>query len=179
MKNLPILKWILIVSIVIVLNLFFSFATRLVYHEPLWEKYCPQEQVTIQPNNQKECVAKSGAWHDQGYPIPVYDYPTKAIPPTGYCDLNFTCQKEFNTAHELYNRNVFVILVVLGFISLVLGFFLAQTAAVSLGLSFGGVLSLIIGSVRYWSEMNDYLRVIILAAALAVLLWLGIKKFKE
>ena len=176
-----VLKWLLIIGIVIVLNLFFGYAIKVIYPEPKFEAFCPREQVTIQPTNQKECVNKGGAWQDYGYPMKTAPY--EAVPakdaPTGYCDLNFTCQKNFNDAQSVYNRNVFVALTVLGVLSLVAGFFLPNIVAVSLGLSLGGVLSLIIGSTRYWSDMNDYLRVIVLGLALAALIFLGVKKIKE
>jgi hypothetical protein len=79
----------------------------------------------------------------------------------------------------VYNRNVFVALVILGVISLIAGFFIRRSAAVSLGLSLGGVLALVVASVRYWSDMNDYLRLGVLAVALVLLVYLGIKKVKE
>ena len=180
-----VLKWLLILGIVIILNLFFAYAIKVIYASPLFEAYCPQQQVTIQPQNQTECVGKGGAWQDYGYPVNV---PPQATPatvgtlakaPTGYCDLNFTCQKQFNSANSIYNRNVFVALVVLGVLALVAGFFIPNAAAVSLGLSLGGVVSLVIGSTRYWSDMNDYVRVIILGLALVVLIALGIKKVRD
>jgi predicted membrane metal-binding protein len=79
----------------------------------------------------------------------------------------------------VYNRNVFVTLVILGVLSLVAGFFIRKSASVSLGLSLGGVLALVVASVRYWSDMNDYLRVAVLAVALVILVILGIKKIKD
>ena len=57
-------------------------------------------------------------------------------------------------------------------------FFIASFEVVSLGLSLAGILSLIIGSMRYWSAMDDYLRVVILGLALAALIYIGIKKFR-
>ncbi|MBU2263298.1 hypothetical protein KJ750_01400, partial [Patescibacteria group bacterium] len=59
------------------------------------------------------------------------------------------------------------------------GFVISQSEAVALGFSFGGILSLIIGTIRYWSGMDDYLRFIILGVALAILIWMGIKKLKD
>ena len=53
------------------------------------------------------------------------------------------------------------------------------SSVVSLGFSLGGVLALIIGAIRYWSNMQDVLRVVVLAVALAALVWIGIKKIKE
>ncbi len=177
MKNVHILKWVLVVAIVVVLNLFFNFAIKLAYDAPDYNQFCPQQQVTITPDNQDKCVAVGGAWTENVAPMkPVAVGETVA---RGWCDPNFTCQKKYQTALELYNRNVFIILVLAGLASLVIGFFISNISAVSLGLSLGGVLSFIIGTIRYWSNMDDYLRVIILGLALAALIWLGVKKITD
>jgi len=177
MKNIHILKWVLVVAIVVVLNLFFNFAIKLAYDAPEWDKFCPQQQVTITPDSQDKCVAAGGAWTENVAPAkPVIAGETV---PKGWCDPNFTCQKKYQTALELYNRNVFIILILAGLISLVIGFFLNAISSVSLGLSLGGVLSFIIGTIRYWSNMDDYLRVIILGLALVALIWLGVKKIRD
>lgn len=179
MKNINILKWALVLGIVIVLNLFINFSIALVYDQPQWDKFCPQQQVTVPPTTQEACVAAGGAWTENTAFDPTRPTPGGVKEVRGYCDPNFTCQKEYTDATSVYNRNVFVILVVAGVISLAVGFFLNAYTAVSLGLSFGGVLSFVIGSVRYWSDMDDYLRVIILGLALAALIWLGVKKIKD
>ena len=82
-------------------------------------------------------------------------------------------------AEALRKAYVSVILVILGVVSLVAGFFISASSAVSLGLSLGGILALIVGSVRYWSDMNDYLRFGVLSVALAILIWVGVKKAKN
>ena len=177
MKNIHVLKWILVVGIVVVLNLFFNFAIKLVYDAPEWDKFCPQEQVTTVPDNEAACVEQGGAWtNDPNYAkTRVAGEPT----PLGWCDVNFTCQQAYEDANSVYNRNVFVVLIVAGLASLVIGFFLANIGSVALGLSLGGVISFIVGSVRYWSDMDDYLRVIILGLALVALIWLGVKKIRD
>lgn len=174
-----VLKWILVAAIVIVLNLFFVNAIRLALEEPQYDDFCAPRQVTIQPDAQDACVGAGGAWTDYGKPakprpVPAPDFEE----PAGYCDLDFTCRQEYEDARTVYNRNVFVALVVLGVFALVAGFFIAADA-VSLGFSLGGVLALIIASIRYWSDMNDVLRVVVLAVALAALVWLGIKKVRR
>jgi len=183
MSNKHILKWALIIGIIVVLNLFFHFATRLVYKQPRWGNFCQTKQVNIAPQKKEECVEAGGSWNEG-----VAEKPE--ISPTGevfsrpasvskYCDVNYTCQQKFETANNLYRRNVFVILVVLGLLSVIAGFVFSASEVISLGLSYGGVLSFIIASIQYWSGMDDYLRVIILGLALAVLIWLGYKKFRE
>ena len=177
MNTTIILKWALVAGIVVVLNFFFNYSIFLVYKAPQWEKFCPQEQVNIMPTTQEECVAKGGSWNVGGEAVKpsIVSQPERVT----WCDVTFTCQKEFNEAQKLYNRNVFVSLVVLGAISLIVSFFISHLTAVSLGLSLGGVLSLIVGPVRYWNDMDDYLRVIVLGIALVALIWLGVKKIKE
>jgi len=186
-----VLKWLLILGIVIVLNLFFVYGIMVFYHAPVFENFCPISQVTKTPSTEVECTSVGGGWtsypagaQPTSYTEPIV-LPQKSpamivtSQPAGYCDLNFTCQKQFMAANSVYNRNVFVTLVVLGVLSLVAGFFISSSAAVSLGLSLGGVLALVVGSVRYWSDMNDYLRVAVLAVALVILVVIGIKKVRD
>ena len=80
---------------------------------------------------------------------------------------------------NFYNRNVFIILEIAGLIAFLLGLFAINAKAVSNGFLGGGVLSLIIGTVRYWSGMDDYLRFGILGIALAILIWVGYKKIRS
>lgn len=186
MQTSSILKWALVLGIVIVLNLFFNYAIALVYEEPMWNDFCKQEPVTIVPNTEEACLADGGGWTEQGVikgenvarPMTTDQF-GKEVPITGYCDLNFTCQKEFEAAIKPYTQNVFMILVALGVASIALSFAVVATPAVSLGLSLGGVLSLIIASIRHWQYMDKYLQVGVLAAALAALIWLGVKKIKD
>ncbi|MCX6712733.1 MAG: hypothetical protein NTY66_00815 [Candidatus Vogelbacteria bacterium] len=181
-KPIGVLKWVVIIGIVVVLNLFFNYLIQVFYQQPKFENYCKAEQINIAPATQQECLAKGGQWNqsiNQKQLTPAAPTAPATTEVNSYCDVTFTCQKNFQTANDIYNRNVFIVLVVLGILSIVLSFALASAAVVSLGLSLGGVLSLIIASIRYWSAMNDYIRVIILGLALGVLIWLGIKKFKE
>lgn len=179
MQNKNILKWALVIGIIIVLNLFFHFATRLVYKIPEYEDFCQSKQVEIRPDTEESCVAQGGAWitpeaeYYREAPVPMPIDANKA-----YCDTTYTCRQTYEDARELYQRNVFIVMVVLGLLSLVLGFALAASEVISLGLSYGGILSFIIASIQYWSAMDDYLRVIILGLALAVLIYLGYRKFK-
>jgi len=184
MQNKNILKWALIVGIIVVLNLFFHFSTRLVYKEPKFEDFCQTKQVNIQPGTKEACLKVGGSWTEGpvGKPVPAeIDERGQVTPATSnsYCDTYYTCQKDFEKADNLYRRNVFLILVLLGVASLVGGLIISANAVISLGLSYGGVLSFIIASMQYWSAMDDYLRVIILGLALATLIFLGIKKFKD
>ena len=170
-------RWSIIIGIMIVLNLFFNYAISLVYEAPEYNTFCPMEQVVTIPDNQNECVSKGGQWTDnQYYTKPV---PAGVGEPRGYCDLQYTCRQEFETANKEYNRNVFIVLVVLGALSVLGGNMFAHNMVISNGLSLAGVLSFLIASVRYWSSANDIIRLFILAVALGLLFWVAVKKFKN
>jgi hypothetical protein len=173
-----VLKWSLIVGIVIVLNLLFNYALSLIYKNPVFENFCPVNQVNEVINTQQACVAKGGQWNggssyqylkETGQPVPV----------AGYCNLQFTCQNSFDAAQKVYNRNVFITLVILGAICVAAGSFLKVNVLISIALSLAGVLSFIVASMRYWTSADDWVKVIILAIALAILIWVAVKKFKN
>ncbi|HZS42841.1 MAG TPA: hypothetical protein VFA52_01345 [Candidatus Paceibacterota bacterium] len=175
-----VLKWSIIIGIVIVLNLFFNYSLSLFYKAPDRESYCPNPQVNIAPATRDQCVAKGGQWTENVTPQPV-NSPAKITTPeiTGYCNQDYTCQTKFDAARKVYERNVFVILVILGILSILVAIFWRAAGIVSIGLSLGGVLSLVIASIRYWGDAQNLLRVLILAVALAALIWVGVKRFKN
>ncbi len=180
MTTKNILKWALVLSIIIVLNLFFNFAIASFYKSSNYEDFCTShnEQVVNIPQTESECVETGGQWNPNNMKPVVLNTGEKA--PLGWCDVDFTCREAWQTARDIYDRNVFVGLIILGLLAACIGIFVtAGGSAVSLGLSLGGALSFVIASIRYWSAMDDYLRVIILGLALITLIWVGIKKFKD
>ena len=173
------LKWALIIGLVVVLNLFFNYSISLFYKEPDYNTYFPQAQV-VEPITTKEaCLSVGGQWNENTNIMPKGAVQAPATTPAvnnAYCNPDFTKQQEFNLAQKIYQRNIFIMLVILGVLSLVLGAFIPNEI-LTLGLSWGGVLSLIIASMRYWSVADSLVKVIILAIALGTLVWLAVKKF--
>lgn len=167
------LKWALVMGIVIVLNLFFNYTISLFYKEPDFNSYFSRQQIIEPITTKKACLEVGGQW-TEGIYKEVPSPQGKEI--TGYCNPDFTKQQEYETARKSYERNVFIVLIILGVFSLLLGFFIPNEI-VTLGLSWGGVLSLIIASIRYWSTADNVVKVLILACALALLIYVAIKKF--
>ena len=175
-KYSSIIKWSLIIGIVIVINLFFNYAISLIYNAPQYDEYCKQDQVIQEVNNQEACVARGGQWDANYYGKPAV---VGEILPAGYCNLQFTCNNEFEAVRKVYERNVFVTLVILG-IALVAGSFaLSFNWILSVSASMAGILSIIIASMRYWAEADNWLRVLILFIALCALIYFAVRKFKD
>jgi hypothetical protein len=170
-KRSNIIKWGLILGIAIIVNLFLVYAVRVLYEEPQFTDFCPEKQVNEAITTAENCVAVGGQWNA--------NVPSDKTVPAGYCDENFTCQKGYEVVNKVHTRNVFIIFVIAGIVLLIASVFVRGSEAVSLGLSFGGVLALIVGSLSYWSDMNDVLRVVILGLALATLLTIAWKQFRD
>ncbi|MCK4918388.1 MAG: hypothetical protein KAS02_01220 [Candidatus Pacebacteria bacterium] len=189
METKKILKWPLIIGIVIVLNLFFLYAVKVAYPEPRYNNYCEDKPVVKQINNQEECLIEGGQWVEQPQyevrmigvsdPLVEDELPATSQRESGYCNQQFTCHEEFNTAREDYERNVFIALIIFGVISVIIGFMTLAKEVVSIALSLSGILSFIIASLRYWQYASDWLHLAILGLALVVLIYLAIKKFTE
>lgn len=177
-------KIALTLSIIIVLNLFFNYGIYTFYPSPKYDNFCTEE--THKYYDKKEsCEAIGGEWvaYQQGvYPKYIESTPqsnSETVKQTEYCDNEATCRKQYEGIVSLYNRNVFIVLVILGVISVALGFFLVSVSAVSSGFLFGGLISFFIGTIRFWSNMDDYIRLIVLGIVLATLIWLGYRKLKD
>ena len=179
---------ILGISIALVLAFFFGYGINTFYKPPENKDFCkkgefypvrgefiakptPPEKdcVYIEPDEslRLDCTEKEGAI--------TANYDDNGCVESYYCEM---CYKEFRDAREIYNRNVFIIDTILGVISLVIGAFL-HLPSVSSGIMGGGILTIIYGTLRYWGDLPDYGRFIILGIALGILVWIGYKKFKK
>lgn len=176
-KYSSVIKWSLIVGIVIVINLFLNYAISLVYSEPDYNDYCKQQQVVEMVSTQEACVAQGGQWNGNVYGDKSIVQDVAA--PKGYCDLDYTCRTKHQDDLKVYNRNIFIVLVAIGVVLVALSFVLAFNWILSVAFSMAGILSIIIASMRYWSDADNLVRVIILFLALVALIYFAIRKFKN
>ncbi|MEI6420319.1 MAG: hypothetical protein WCO30_01670 [bacterium] len=165
-------KWSLVLAIVIVSNIFFAYAISLVYPAPEYNKFCPQNQVNPALNDELSCTGVGGQWNA------VPQKTSEGI--NGYCNTEFTCSKKFTDATAPYERNVFITLVLIGAVLLIVGLLTSLGGAIlTMALSWSGVLSLVIASIRYWSYASNWLQVLILFLALLTLGYVAVKKFNH
>ena len=168
MKGLSWKRLSLSLAIVIVLNLFFNVGVRTFYPAPKYENYCPAKIFETNYETRDACVAAGGAWRAE----PTRVVETKQI--VGSCDANATCQKEYNDVQSVYNRNV------------LLSFSPQNPFTRDWDVSskrFGRcqrialrrVAFYVIATIRFWSNMDDYVRFVILGIVLAFLISLGSK----
>jgi hypothetical protein len=175
-KGATALKWGIILGIVILANVFLTYLVRVVYHEPEYSDFCVEKQVVEPIVNREACVAAGGQWTE---PDPSEPIPAGMESRVGYCNEHYTCAQEYDDARARYNRDLFLVFTAVGALLLLGSAFISGASVVSTGVSLSGVLALIIGSVRYWSDMDDLLRVGVSGVALVALIALAWKKFKD
>ncbi len=171
-------RWAIVLGIVIVLNVFFAVLISLALPAPEYETYCPTSQIVKAYDTQESCTAIGGQWTDTPVVEKIQTAPI-AQQPRGYCDPQYTCRQTFTDANDVHARNAFIAYVVLGVIALVGGVFPLGSSIVSSGLSYGGVITLIIGSVQYWGSADNWIRLAISFVALLALLYIAWKRFKD
>lgn len=191
---------ILAVAIAIVFVFFVGFGIAAFYATPKYEDYCNTQEFK-QYDTKESCETADGKWNPneivRAKPIDVGTnqllctktsekdnavtlncQTQEQLENQGYCDVYYYCQQEFNKVNEKYNRNVFIIATGIGIIALIVGIAL-KLASVSAGFMGGGILAILYGTIRYWSDLPDYGRFIILGIALAILIWLGYKRMSK
>ncbi len=173
MKENKILKWSLILSIVIVANLFFNYALSLTLNSPNHDDFCPFEKTSQVVETKQACEQADGIWN------PVKSIDQKVIGPEGYCDLYSKCSNAYQEANKVYEQKVFIALVVIGVIILIASFFVKSNLVLGSAFALTAVLDFVIASMRYWGYADELLKVIILFIALATLIYLAIRKFKD
>lgn len=173
-KNAPpkFVRWAVMLGIVITLNIFFYVASTLIFPQVNYEDFCPINQPS--PATESACTQMGGVWN----PVPM---PDKTAPqaPSGFCDLTSKCQKPYEAAMQQHQMWVFTFMVGAGVLSLIIGVLPIGSSIVSSGLSYGGVLAFIIGSVQYWSQAGNWLRLAIATVALIALIYIGIRRFRD
>ncbi len=172
-KSTNFVKVSIIVAIIIVMNLFFNYAVSLIYKEPVFDNFIKPSQVQEMITTKDKCVSVGGQWSENATPVEKGKTEIQ-----GYCNENYTKQMNYDSARKIYEKKVFITLIILGVVSLASAGFIAMSV-LSISFAWGGVISLIVASMRYWSQADNLAKVVILALALGLLIWLAIKKFNK
>lgn len=104
----------------------------------------------------------------------VYDYDKLGCQFIKGCDF---CQVTFEEANKEYNTNLLWITAIVGLIAIFVGMYAPiYYDPIASGAIFGGILTLMYGTMRAFGNLSKIARVIILAVELGLLVWLGIRK---
>ena len=163
LKNYVITVAIIILTISVVV-----YGVNLLYDNPEYTDFCDDFKTAEFIDTQERCEAVDGKWTEDRIPRPVDG---KNI--TGYCDRDFTCRGNYETAREKYSRNIFLIALPLGILIITVGALVFGLEAVGAGLMGGGVGIILWGVGGFWRFADDLLKFILSFAGLVIVIWVA------
>jgi len=177
---------ILAIAIAILFVIFVYYGIQTFYHEPDYSDYCnstlyskPYYADNARPYNYTLCQSIEKANQpvemqcNNAQGMMQYETDGNGCQVATTCDY---CNRDYNQHTEKYNRVVFIISGIIGILAIVIGAIILSLESVGSGIMGGGVLTLIYGTLRYWGNLADVGRFIVIGLALAILIWLGYKK---
>lgn len=110
-----------------------------------------------------------------------YTYDENACPTKWSCN---TCQFEYDEARKYHNFIVFIISSIFGLLAIAIGLYLPITKNpvnhwVSTGFMLGGLITLFIGTIRYFADMGRYIRPAVILIELIIVIYISYKKIKK
>lgn len=164
-------KALLTVAIALIFAFFVGYGIEVFHPGTSYQKVCPD---VYGHGDQESCEKAGGLWLASA-PGKDDSLAKKEISP-GFCQQKPICHEEFNVISARHDRIVFIVAVVVGLLAVLAGIVLKKDA-ISTGILAGGVVTILYGTIRYWQHANDILKFVLLGVVLAVLLWVGYKKF--
>ncbi|MEK6840193.1 MAG: hypothetical protein AABX72_04565 [Nanoarchaeota archaeon] len=170
--------------------LFVGLLVDAIYESPKYEDYCGRGQYEAQPYpkyvvpgqepicgynaTKTEIDAINKCYEEEG--MPEFNYDDRNCQ-TSFKECNF-CNKQYQDATEVYNRNVFYIVAPIGALAVIIGLFIGYEV-VGTGFMFSGILLVAYATMRYFSNMSKIMRVVVIFIELVLLVLISIKKLKK
>ena len=162
-------KWTLAIGIAIIFVLFVNYGIATFYEGPDYNDYCKEDLRAMPIQKERtdcQVIEIEDEVREDCEGNIAYEYNATGCPVSAYCN---TCWKEFEAVSKPYEGNVFIILIVLGITAIILGLFL-KIVSVSTGFLIGGILNVVVGSMRYWQHMHNAARFTLLGFVLVLLM---------
>ncbi len=161
----------LVLTIAIVFSMFVGYGIETFYPDIKYNDYCDNKIDRKFLDTEAACNDVNGEWSPR-----EYECPAGQDCASGYCNPNVECREAYDIDREAYDKNVFILTLVLGLGAIVAGGVFLGVEAVGAGVMGGGVLTVIYGTLRYWEHAPDVLRFVILGIVFATLIWIGYTK---
>lgn len=128
---------------------------------------CPVEPSDLQSKSDS-CWRMDGSFR--------YEYDEDGCIIGGYCD---ECSIEYNDALDEHSRNVFIITLIIGIITFIVGFSILSVEPVGSALLASAVLAVFSGTVVNWRNFGTGIRFVLLLVVLVLLIWIAYRLNKH
>lgn len=151
------MRGIVIGVAIFILTIFVAvYGISVVFPQPQYNDFCPEVRATVIVDNIQTCESMDGKWTEYNF----VKAPSEGDA-TGYCDLDYYCRQDFDTANEKNSKNRFLLSVPIGILIIILGSLVFKLDTVGVGLMAGGAGTFVWGAGSYWGYASDLWRFII------------------
>jgi hypothetical protein len=168
------------VGIFIVYLLMLNYGIEAFYKSPQYDNYCSMN-IYKEPyrlfegknctNLNKISEMESLCYSGRGQPV-NWTYDSTGCAQNFSCDF---CSKQFEDAQKGHSKIVFVISLIAGILTLLIGYGVLSVEPVGSALMASGVGAIFYGSVRNWMNLSDIWRFLLLLLALVLLIWIALR----
>jgi hypothetical protein len=181
-----------IIMILVITTLFAAFVGSLVFaihKNPKYEDYC-NNQFYAEPAKPYPVATKNVTCPD--FVVPAqnltacmnehgnsqYKYDSSGCTIGYYCD---TCNVLYQDALAKFNRDYFIFSAIFGLLAILVGIYFPNDNnefrdTVTTGFMFGGLVTLFIGTIVYFTDLTRLLRPIVLVIELGIIIFVAYKK---
>jgi hypothetical protein len=165
------------IGIFVVFTLVLHQGLQTFYQTPEWDDYCSFHSTPPITENGMECkiIPVINLKADACYAAKgefVWEYDSNGCPFSGYCDA---CRIDYENALDIHSNRVFIISVIVGLITFIVGLFLLAKEPVGSALMASGIWSVFYGVVVNWRNFSNSWKFVLLFVLLILLIWLALK----
>src|SRR3989338_1032367 len=170
------------IGIFIVYIMMVMYGIQVFFPAPEYEDFCSNDRFQpkiIEPaaqcprNAAAEPVQSAGQLCYESGGFPEYNYNNSGCI-IGVKRCNY-CQKDFNDARLNYEKEVFIIAIIIGLITLFIGYGILSAEPVGSSLMASGIGAIFYGGARNWENLGNIWRFLLLLVALISLIWIALQ----
>lgn len=168
---------IVIFVIAILFTILINVSIDAFYPQPEYGDFCRDNYPKAMPLQPEQCAEVTPIDCARGETS--YRYNTRGCPTEAYCE---TCHENLEQAQEKYSIVVFIVSAITGLIALVVGMNLPKSFVnewIGSGFLLGGLLTILVGTIRYFGDMGRYVRPVVILFELTLVIYLAYKKLRK
>lgn len=175
---------ILGVGIVIIYGLVLWQGIEAFYPSPQWDNFCPAGRfegpypTKVYPGGEPNCTFSKNLQDQQNQCLtdggePIFEYDDKG------CNIalktcNF-CQKEFKEARDQYAKVIFIVAIIVGILTLIIGYSILSIEPVGSALIGSGVWAIFWGTAINFRNFSNIWRFLLLLITLILIIWIALR----
>lgn len=153
------------IGIVVIFALLLWQGIETFYSTPQYNDFCGEYRTAEFITSPERCFDIGGNWS-------YFSEPLKDSNSTGYCDVDYTCRNNYESALDSHSKIVFIIALVIGLIAIGVGYFVLSVEPIGSSLIGSGVWAIFWGSLMNWRNFSSIWRFLLLLIAFIFVVYL-------